>query len=217
MPPLPQDSVDTDVNDAGRLRLRLGTRGPDTAAYLMSTAEEKEVQKADGTIIEVTAVIKADPVTASSTATTVSSMLPPPSTRPPASSPPPPTLPSRTSTDGLPAFEACLRAVAPEVEATDKMVITGPKMDGAELKETAMAHASPFMNEIALEFRPLQREPGGGRRGQLYKGHRYDLHRHRRDVGRVLPRHGLQRGDDGGSHFALGQAMREIPAVSQTS
>merc|ERR1711953_551067 len=108
-------------------------------AYLMSTVKEADAKAAYAALVDFASVVKAHPITASTPASTVSGgSIGPAASKLAAAAYPFITDVDWTSDLALkPIPGASPQAV---MKAVDKMIVMGSAMDGAALKEAAMAH-----------------------------------------------------------------------------
>jgi len=116
---------------------------PKVPAYLMSTVKEADAKAAYGALIDFTNVVKANPITASSPASTVSSSAAA-SISAASSKLSAAAYPFMTDIDWTdPLYSKPVPGKTPQeaMKAIDKMIVMGSKMDGAALREAAMAHA----------------------------------------------------------------------------
>merc|ERR1712183_399337 len=110
-------------------------------AYLMSTVKEADARAAYGALIEFTKVVKANPITASSPASTVSSGAASSSAASSKlSAAAYPFVKDIDWTDSLYSKPIPGKTPQEAMKAIDKMIVMGSKMDGASLKEAALAH-----------------------------------------------------------------------------
>merc|ERR1712241_681543 len=111
-------------------------------AYLMSTVKEADAKAAYAALIEFTNVVKANPIAASTPASTVSSgaaaSISAASSKLSAAAYP--FMKDIDWTDTLYSKPIPGKAPQEAMKAIDKMIVMGSKMDGASLKEAAMAH-----------------------------------------------------------------------------
>merc|ERR1712151_1270933 len=107
--------------------------------YLMSTVKEADAKAAYAALVDFAGVVKANPITASTPASTVSGgSIGPAASKLAAAAYPLITDVDWTSDLALkPIPGASPQAV---MKAVDKMIVMGSAMDGAALKEAAMAH-----------------------------------------------------------------------------
>lgn len=116
---------------------------PRVPAYLMSMVKEEDAKRAYSALIEFTDVVKANPITASSPASTVSSSaaasISAASSKLSAAAYP--FIKDIDWTDSLYSKPVPGQSPQEVMKAIDKMIVMGSKMDGAALKEAAMAHA----------------------------------------------------------------------------
>merc|ERR1712151_1464856 len=112
---------------------------PNVPAYLMSTVKEADAKAAYAALVDFAGVVKANPITASTPAATVSGG----SIGPAASKLAAAAYPLITDVDWT--SNLFLKPVPGQsaqdvMKAVDKMIVMGSAMDGAALKEAAMAH-----------------------------------------------------------------------------
>merc|ERR1712007_362444 len=116
---------------------------PKVPAYLMSMVKEEDAKRAYSALIEFTDVVKANPITGSSPASTVSSSaaasISAASSKLSAAAYP--FIKDIDWTDSLYSKPVPGQSPQEVMKAIDKMIVMGSKMDGAALKEAAMAHA----------------------------------------------------------------------------
>merc|ERR1719311_700011 len=122
--------------------------GKEIPEYLMSKVYEENARAAYDALIEFTEVVKANPITPSTHASTVSSSA--------ASSISEaasklgaaayPFVKGVNWTDDLYAKPVPGKSALETLQAVDKMIVMGTKMDGAALKEAAMAHVKAIKN-----------------------------------------------------------------------
>jgi len=116
---------------------------PQVPAYLMSTVKEGDARNAYNALIDFTKVVKANPITpatpvskvsgsAAATISAASSKL---------SAAAYPFMKDIDWTDTLYSKPIPGKTPQEAIKAVDKMIVMGSKMDGAALKEAAMAHA----------------------------------------------------------------------------
>merc|ERR1719218_18834 len=110
---------------------------PKVPAYLMSTVKEADARAAYAALIDFTNVVKANPITPASPASTASS-------KPSAAAYP--FMKDIDWTDTLYSKPIPGKTPQEAMKAIDKMIVMGSKMDGAALKEAAMAHAKAIQN-----------------------------------------------------------------------
>merc|ERR1719461_1574797 len=103
---------------------------PKVPAYLMSTVKEADAKAAYAALIDFTKVVKANPITPSSDVSKVSSSA--------AASP---FIKDIDWMDSLYSKPIPGKSPQEAMKAVDKMIVMGSKMDGASLKEAALAHA----------------------------------------------------------------------------
>merc|ERR1711982_66201 len=112
-------------------------------AYLMSTVKEADAKAAYDALIEFTKVVKANPIAASTPASTVSSgaaaSISAASSKLSAAAYP--FMKDIDWTDTLYSKPIPGKTPQEAMKAIDKMIVMGSKMDGASLKEAALAHA----------------------------------------------------------------------------
>merc|ERR1712186_23688 len=112
-------------------------------AYLMSTVNEADAKAAYAALIEFTNVVKANPITSSAPASTGSSgaaaSISAASSKLSAAAYP--FLKDIDWTDTLYSKPIPGKTPQEALKAIDKMIVMGSKMDGASLKEAALAHA----------------------------------------------------------------------------
>merc|ERR1712110_1306132 len=112
-------------------------------AYLMSTVKEADAKAAYYALIEFTNVVKANPIAASTPASTVSSgaaaSISAASSKLSAAAYP--FMKDIDWTDTLYSKPIPGKTPQEAMKAIDKMIVMGSKMDGASLKEAALAHA----------------------------------------------------------------------------
>merc|ERR1739836_329932 len=120
-----------------------GIVDPKVPAYLMSTVKEADARAAYDALIEFTNVVKANPITPSSPASTVSgsaaASIGAASSKLSAAAYP--FIKDIDWTDSLYSKPVPGQSPQDAMKAIDKMIVMGSKMDGAALKEAAMAHA----------------------------------------------------------------------------
>merc|ERR1719336_1068513 len=121
---------------------------PKVPAYLMSTVKEADAKAAYNALLDFTSVVKANPIAASSPASTVSagaaSSISAASDKLSAAA-----YPFIKDIDWLdPLYSKPIPGKSPQeaMKAIDKMIVMGSKMDGAALKEAALAHAKAIEN-----------------------------------------------------------------------
>jgi len=121
---------------------------PKVPPFLMSSVKEADARKAYDAFIEFKNVVKANPITPSTPATKVSSSaadaISAASTKLSAAS-----YPFIKDIDWLdPIYSKPIPGKSPQeaMKAIDKMIVMGAKMDGAALKEAALAHAKAIEN-----------------------------------------------------------------------
>merc|ERR1712014_223103 len=116
---------------------------PKVPAYLMSTVKEADAKAAYDALIEFTKVVKANPIAASTPASTVSSgaaaSISAASSKLSAAAYP--FMKDIDWTDTLYSKPIPGKTPQEAMKAIDKMIVMGSKMDGASLKEAALAHA----------------------------------------------------------------------------
>merc|ERR1712060_431450 len=112
---------------------------PNVPAYLMSTVKEADAKAAYAALVDFAGVVKANPITASTPASTVSAgSIGPAASKLAAAAYPLITDVDWTSDLALkPIPGASPQAV---MKAVNKMIVMGSAMDGAALKEAALAH-----------------------------------------------------------------------------
>jgi len=116
---------------------------PKVPAYLMSTVKEADAKAAYSALIDFTNVVKANPITASSPASKVSASAAA-SISAASSKLSAAAYPFMKDIDWLdPLYSKPIPGKTPQeaMKAIDKMIVMGSKMDGAALREAAMAHA----------------------------------------------------------------------------
>jgi len=121
---------------------------PKVPEYLMSKVNQADARAAYDALIEFTKVVKANPITPSTHASTVSSSA--------ASSISEaasklgaaayPFVKGVNWTDDLYAKPVPGKSALETLQAVDKMIVMGTRMDGAALKEAAMAHVKAIKN-----------------------------------------------------------------------
>jgi len=116
---------------------------PKVPAYLMSSVKEGDAKAAYAALIDFTNVVKANPITPSTPASTLSasaaSSISAASSKLSAAA-----YPFLQDIDWKdPLFSKPVPGQSPQeaMKAIDKMIVMGAKMDGASLKEAALAHA----------------------------------------------------------------------------
>merc|ERR1712061_946056 len=112
---------------------------PNVPAYLMSTVKEADAKAAYAALVDFAGVVKAHPITASTPASTVSGG----SIGPAASKLAAAAYPLIKDVDWTSSlFSKPIPGKSPPevIKAVDKMIVMGSAMDGAALKEAALAH-----------------------------------------------------------------------------
>merc|ERR1740116_848112 len=110
---------------------------PKVPAYLMSTVKENDAKAAYAALVDFTNVVKANPITPSTPASTLSASA--------ASSIS--AASSKLSAAAYPFLQDIdWKDPQEAMKAIDKMIVMGAKMDGASLKESALAHAKAIEN-----------------------------------------------------------------------
>merc|ERR1712014_107767 len=126
----------------------MGIVDPKVPAYLMSTVKEADAKAAYDALIEFTKVVKANPIAASTPASTVSSgaaaSISAASSKLSAAAYP--FIKDIDWTDSLYSKPVPGKTPQEAMKAVDKMIVMGSKMDGAALKEAALAHAKAIEN-----------------------------------------------------------------------
>jgi len=121
---------------------------PKVPAYLMSTVKENDARAAYAALIDFTNVVKANPIPPSSPASTVSSgaaaSIGAASGKLSAAAYP--FIKDIDWTDALYSKPVPGKTPQEAMKAVDKMIVMGSKMDGAALKEAALAHAKAIQN-----------------------------------------------------------------------
>jgi len=116
---------------------------PKVPAYLMSTVKEADARAAYSAIVDFANVVKANPITPSNPASTVSSgaaaSIGAASSKLSAAAYP--FMKDIDWTDTLYSKPIPGKTPQEAMKAIDKMIVMGSKMDGAALREAAMAHA----------------------------------------------------------------------------
>merc|ERR1712183_684119 len=119
-----------------------GIVAPKEPAYLMSTVKEADARAAYDALIEFTNVVKANPITPSNPASRVSSgaaaSISAASSKLSAAAYP--FVKDIDWTDSLYSKPIPGKSPQEAMKAIDKMIVMGSKMDGASLKEAALAH-----------------------------------------------------------------------------
>merc|ERR1711879_573825 len=112
---------------------------PKVPAYLMSTVKEADARAAYAALIDFTNVVKANPITSSSPSGSAASSISAASSKLSAAA-----YPFIKDIDWMDTlYSKPIPGKTPQeaMKAVDKMIVMGSKMDGAALKEAAMAHA----------------------------------------------------------------------------
>jgi len=116
---------------------------PKVPEYLMSTVKEADAKAAYAALIDFTSVVKANPIISSNPTSTVSSSaaasISAASSKLSAAAYP--FMKDIDWTDTLYSKPIPGKTPQEAMKAIDKMIVMGSKMDGASLKEAAMAHA----------------------------------------------------------------------------
>merc|ERR1719433_532911 len=112
---------------------------PKVPAYLMSTVKEADARAAYTALIDFTSVVKANPITSSSPSASSNPAIEAASAKLSAAA-----YPFIKDIDWLdPIYLKTAPGKTPQeaMKAIDKMIVMGSKMDGAALREAALAHA----------------------------------------------------------------------------
>merc|ERR1712014_270890 len=132
----------------------MGIVDPKVPAYLMSTVKEADAKAAYDALIEFTNVVKANPIAASTPASTVSSgaaaSISAASSKLSAAAYP--FMKDIDWTDTLYSKPIPGKTPQEAMKAIDKMIVMGSKMDGASLKEAALAHAKAIEGSVFFFF-----------------------------------------------------------------
>merc|ERR1711933_330332 len=117
---------------------------PKVPAYLMSTVKEADARAAYAALIDFTNVVKANPITSSTPSAPSNPAIDAAAVKLSAAAYPFMKDIDWTST----LYSKPIPGKSPQeaMKAVDKMIVMGSKMDGASLKEAAMAHAKAIEN-----------------------------------------------------------------------
>merc|ERR1712050_577721 len=117
---------------------------PKVPAYLMSTVKEADARAAYNALIDFTNVVKANPITSSSPSAPSNPAIDAAAGKLSAAAYP--FTKDIDWTDTLYSKPIPGKTPQEAMKAIDKMIVMGSKMDGASLKEAAMAHAKAIEN-----------------------------------------------------------------------
>merc|ERR1719411_1243770 len=121
---------------------------PKVPEFLMSTVKEADARNAYNALIDFTNVVKANPITPTAPVSKVSGSAAA-SIEAASSKLSAAAYPFIQGIDWAdPLYSKPIPGKTPQeaIKAVDKMIVMGSKMDGAELKEAAMAHAKAIQN-----------------------------------------------------------------------
>merc|ERR1719166_825416 len=117
---------------------------PKVPAYLMSTVKEADARAAYAALIDFTSVVKANPITSSSPSASSNPAIDAAAVKLSAAAYP--FIKDIDWTDALYSKPIPGKTPQEAMKAVDKMIVMGSKMDGASLKEAALAHAKAIEN-----------------------------------------------------------------------